>query len=457
MPVFRGGQFPPDRAYANLDKITLLIQNAYHIQFENMDAYNRFKAALGQTEVFTQRYASRSGTFKIKKAGGLGERWLFQGSFLQFHTAQNGSHVAGKLTLMLNPSRYLNHRIHEAAEIFSATNSEEILTAHLSALSPQDAVERFLHMPETAFSLDGQDNMIPARLYRAARPVQTIFDLYLGQVLAFIEETIGGALVQSQRPGSFAFTAPMQDWSVSNAEVYWEYSVSHAVSFVNGLRTFLTPQFSEAEATEYRLPDQQVQQEDDRAPVRRWAVNGNAPSLTLNLGSKDVELVIYAKDVERVRFEVRYNRNVKELLGRDRNVPLPGTVQEGIFTLLEPIIVNAQRRLARVFTAMPDLDFSERCDFQVFVEFLSDLATACRDAGRRDGLQSIIGLLASNGSIEVTPDSPEEAICRQLVAGDILRPQRATRNPRNRRRRYCLNPRYTNSLACMISAFPVSQ
>lgn len=171
--------------------------------------------------------------------------------------------------------------------------------------------------------------------------------------------------------------------------MYWEYSVSHAVSFVNGLRTFLTPQFSEAEATEYRLPDQQVQQEDDRAPVRRWAVNGNAPSLTLNLGSKDVELVIYAKDVERVRFEVRYNRNVKELLGRDRNVPLPGTVQEGIFTLLEPIIVNAQRRLARVFTAMPDLDFSERCDFQVFVEFLSDLAIACRDAGRQDGLQSV--------------------------------------------------------------------
>lgn len=457
MPVFRGGRFPPDRAYANLDKITLLIKQAYHIQFENMDAYNRFKAALGQTEVFSRRRGTRSGTFKIKQARGLGERWLFHGSQLKFHTAPNGSHVTGKLTLMLNPSRYLNHRIHEVGEALAAENPEQFLSAHLPGLAAQSAVERCLHLPDTAFSLDGRDNMIPARLYRAARPVQTIFDLYLGQVLAFIEETIDGALAQSQRPGSFAFAAPMQDWSVPNAEVYWEYSVSHAVSFVNGLRTFLVPQFSEAEVAEYLLPGERMEQEDDRALVRRWAVNGNAPCLKLNLGSKDVELVIYAKDVERVRFEVRYKKNVKDLLGRARNAHLPATVREGIHAMLEPITANAQSRLARVFRAMPDLDFSERCDFQVFVEFLSDLATACRDAGRRDGLQSVIGLLASNGSIEVVQDTPEEAICNRLVENDILRLQRATRNPRNRRRRYCLNPRYANSLAVMLGAFPVSQ
>lgn len=457
MPVFRGGQFPPDPAYANLDKITLLIQNAYHIQFENMDAYNCFKAALGRTDVFSQRSGTQSGTFKVKQAGGLGERWLFHGSTLKFKTTSNGLHVTGKLTLMLNPSRYLNHRIHEVGVISAAENPEQFLSVCLPALAAQSAIERFAHFPDTALSLDGRDNMIPARLYRAARPVQTIFDLYLEQVLAFIEETIDGALVQSQRPGSFAFAAPMQDWSAPNAEVYWEYSVSHAVSFVNGLRTFLMPQFSEAEAAEYRLPGERVEQDDDRALVRHWAVNGNAPSLRLNLGSKDVELVIYAKDVGRVRFEIRYKSNIKELLGRNRNRRLPATVQDGIYAMLEPVIANAQGRLARVFRAMPDLDFSERCDFQVFVEFLSDLAIACRDAGRRGGLQSVIGLLASNGSIEVLQDTPEEAICNRLVENDILRLQRVTRNPRNRRRRYYLNPRYTNSLAVMLGAFPVSQ
>lgn len=445
MPVFFAPENQPDIAYANLDKISLIIKQAYSIRFQTDENYNVFKAALGRTDIFTQGFGNQSSTFTVRETRNLGKRWLFDGS-LKFKRGVGQGVWCGTLDLELNPSRFINHIAHAT----DAVNAEDIV-AFANTMCPQDFLERHLHLPDSAKGIDGNngsDNLIPKQLYRHMRPALDIFDTYFNQVLIFIRQRIVETLAESQVQGSYVFEEVLEDWNLPYVEVYQEYAVSNAIAFINGLRGFLLPMFTNAEAVEYVLG----RGAEHESPDMTWQVDRNAPCLKLDLGVKGVKLVIYAKTFDRVRFEIRYNGKVRERIrGRISAASLPRNVR-GVRSLLQPTIEDAHRRLQRVFQRLPDLDYSARCDFQAFVEFLADIAEACHERDMPHDMVRLLSLLASNGSIEAIVGSPDHVLCQDLESRGILIEQRAVQNTRGFRR-YCLNTRYANVLRATISAF----
>lgn len=183
----------------------------------------------------------------------------------------------------------------------------------------------------------------------------------------------------------------------------------------------------------------------------RWRIRRNSPSLRLNPASTNVEYIIYAKEFNRVRFEVRYKSNLRETLrlNAERNLDRQVT---GIATLVEPAIQNAQRRLRRLFSHMPDLDYSEHCDFNAFINFLAAISDACAEAGIPDNARSMIALFCSNGRYEARLNSPEHQFCENLVRQRILSRPKVSRNKKGYRI-YALQAPYSNVLRGIISEF----
>ncbi len=449
MPVFHRPESQPDIAYANLDQIRIKINRAYDFRFSSLSDYNNFKRDLGRTPLFSVGHAAQSSTFTVRGGGNLGERWLFGGTLtFKRENSRPDFSFTGQLNLELNPTRYINHAIHEAGGPGGIEDPENFIAVYMAQSRPHESLERCLHLPDNAWGLDRNDNLIPHRLYRHMRPALDIFDIYFSKVLQLVREQVETTLAETVEPARYQFQETLQQWSFPRLETYWEFSVSNAVAFLNGLHGHIVPMVRNVSIAHYVLnrgstydgPDMEAQ------------VVRNAPGIKLDLGVDGIELLIYAKTLDRVRFEVRYKKNVRKLIcGRVSAGSLP-PLETGVRALVQLSIEDAHSRMRRLFQRMPDLDFSERCDFQIFVEFLADLAEACRAAGKAQDMQRIISLLASNGSIEVPVDSTDHRICQHLAQQDILREPGGIRNARGSRQ-FCLNPRYSNSLSFMILSF----
>lgn len=436
MPVFKVTENAPDIELANIDKIRVLIKRAYRISFANIDQYNAFKSLLANDDLFTQGFGAQSSIFKIKGNGRLGLRWLFGGSVTLMQRQSHPDCIV-KLDLIMNPSRLAHYQS-------CALEGVEDIIGRLRASSAIDVMEKPVEIIDPPKSLDRNDNYIPARRFRDMRPATDLMDVYLDKTLELIKETL-----EKRSEGLDAeIEELLTDWSIPYSEIYWEYSVSDAISFINGLRAYVEPQFSNSEFLEYNLSREQDPEYD--GSDMSWSIVRNAPCLKLNPGSKNVEYAIYAKELGRVRFEVRYKSNLRSQLNLNARRNLSERVR-GISTLLEPAIVNAQKRLKKLFSTLPDLDYSERCDFHEFTELLANLAEACHEE-RSTGLQRLIAMLASNARIEVALDSPDSRLCRTLVDQGILSLARGARNIRGHRL-YILNVRYANVLTAIQKEF----
>ncbi len=455
MPCFYGMQRIPNINLANIDKIRIRIANAYSIQFENVSDYNAFKNELGRSDLLTQGMGSRSSTFSIvKNHRRLGPRWLYGGE-IQFKTNGSNTHYRTVVNLELNPSRFINHFVHSTGILQNTEQAYGRLRSYLTESRPYESLESCLDLPLTALALDGNDNLIPSQAYRHMRPATRIFREYLNKVLEHIREEISAALVTRVSPNRYTLEEPMEGCILTYAEIYHEYSVSNSIAFINGLRDHIMPLFQNAEATEYMPPVTNTT--ENEAASFSWSTEGNAPSLRLNRGSSDINLVVYAKTPQRVRFEVRYSSNVRAILGsrRIRASDLPAGVA-GIVQLLQIAISHTNTYLTNVIENLPDLDFSERCNFQEFVEFLSALAAACNSNGIPLQLHHIMSLLASNGGIEVRLNSPEHNACKALEQRNILFAPSAVRN-RPHYKQYTLRPRYTTAIRAMVNGFDGTQ
>lgn len=447
MPVFYSPARLPDISLANLDKIRVIVGRAFVIRFPSSAACNDFKRELGRTTLFKQGFRSQSNKFTVRHAARGLKRWLFDGTLSFKRDAARERHAyRGVLNLELNPSRFINHFCYE-----NGAGNVETLEAQIAELTNEEALLRSFYLPDSEMGIDGKngsDNLIPSQVYRNMRPALDIFDIYLERTLALIREQIEATLTRTQARGSFSFDAPLDEWSVPHAEIYQEYSVSNAIAFINGLRSFIMPLFNDVEAVEYVLN----RDADYEGPDLAWQIDRNAPCLKLDLGADGVKLVIYAKTFDRVRFEVRYNGNVRQLVGRIAATDLPREVS-GMRRLLQSAIEDAHRRMRRVFQRLPDLDYEERCSFQVFVDFLADVAAACDERGLKNKVPRLLSLLASNGGIDVAVNSPDERACEALRNSGVLTLPRAIRNARGRRR-YGLNMRYANILRATLLAMP---
>jgi hypothetical protein len=140
------------------------------------------------------------------------------------------------------------------------------------------------------------------------------------------EETGGESSVPLYRTsGLFAFAGDYDavfipnwnNWRVDHAEVYWEYNVDFAHGYVNDLAPRLHAIATQTHTTSYPVP-RPIPSREAGGVRRRTKLN--AVAVTVGLGGEGKKLTVYAKEYERVRFEVSFEGNLRQLLGRAASV-----------------------------------------------------------------------------------------------------------------------------------------
>jgi hypothetical protein len=446
MPTFHQASIQPNVSLANLDAVELNINNAFEINFSNIDQYNAFKGRLALSDLFrSDGVGTASNRFVVRQENRyLPERWLFKGK-ISFKSIGDNTFRAS-LNLKLNPSRFLNHFFNSHPFEGDFNLPEQIMSREaLQVIEANPMLENSMR------GIDFADNLIPKQYYRRARPVVGVFDAYLTKVTELIRENLENALGQELPQASYEFRTHLRDWYLKSAEIYWEYAVSDAISYVNGLRSFLLPLFNDAEVAEYVLRRDQV----DNSPETTFAIHRNSPSLKMNLGSNKIKLTIYSKTFDRVRLEVSYKKNVRTLIaGRVRASDFSQEIS-GVVDLLNLTVTDARNRLNRVFRTMPDTDFSERSDFRTLTDFLSGTALALTQVRIGDDLQRIFSLLVSNRAYEARTGSPENDFCIAMQQEGIFRLANGSRQARGFKR-YSLEPRYIHLVENFINSMPLS-
>ncbi len=338
LPSFSKALEGPALAEANFDKITLHIKNAYIIPFDDINHFNEFKSSLCNNELLSQQLGPRSHFFEIKKGIGNDGSWLFGGT-VKFVTSGANPTCRVELNLNLNPTRFLNFNLHTYWDGSTPVRARRFLR-NLRNMTPESVIEKDPHITGVKKSLDRQHNIIPAMHYRSARPARAFTKIYLIKTLEYIENMLERALNEEW---GIEIDAPLNEWSVSNCEVYWEYEVPDALSFVRSFADHIAPRMNEANFLEYNLsrnPDA-----DHSGPTNGESRVGNSLCLKLNPGSKNTEYKIYAKDTNRVRFEIVYKSNLASILqisrSRRQTIRIDRYVIEGLPTMLQAAEVNA--------------------------------------------------------------------------------------------------------------------
>lgn len=229
----------------------------------------------------------------------------------------------------------------------------------------------------------------------------------------------------------------INDWTISACEVYWEFSVIDALSFVNDLWNGFQTVLYNTERRDF-TPDRQ---NGESLRSGRLQQNNGIAIYADDFGIQDLKLVVYAKLHNRVRFELRYNRSLLRYFSGNRRNNINTGTSDGFFLALSMYKADMQKRLKKIVRAMPDLALTERSEFSVLADFLYELSEAHKDIPNVSVRRTISMLLHSNRVI-APQGSHDETVMRRLAKRNIVHSESPYPRNDNRNKIYRRNQRY---------------
>lgn len=201
-------------------------------------------------------------------------------------------------------------------------------------------------------------------------------------------------------------------WSVGQAEIYWEVKADDAVSAVSEMSANVR---AIAESLDYR-------EYNDSDLVSR--TNKNSPSMNMKI-AKQVRAAVYAKAHDRIRYEVRYDADVRKVAGIQSGEADGGQLSN-ISAFLDCVIDDAHERMSRILPEINAKSISGFNERSALVRILTAISYACE----RDHLlmYRLISLLSNTGGVSVTKDDT------LYPAVDYLQKTKTLRRARSRRR-----------------------
>jgi hypothetical protein len=341
----------------------------------------------------------------------------------------NSGRARAELLLELNPTRFLAHQAADAG--FS-----ELPIPIATPLTRSPSLGRRLR----AETLDRSDNVLVGndRLV-AASDWPEILATYFDAVRSAIEEGI------NLNDGTHDLVQLEVDWSrpvVRQAEIYWEFGVPDATGFVRSLDPVMRQVAHSARTVHYAEPaDPPI----DRRDLHGMSSAVNALAVYCALATS-IDCVVYAKTHERVRFEVRYSANVKELVR-----PRP-TGQTGLVELLQHTTRDAHRRVSRLFQTLHEFRVGPEPDLVHLALLMAQIGTAC--AGDAGLARRVTSLLLNTRGITMGPNGenavPSDVVDRLVDAGVLTRSRTQLREAS---RRFALIPRFAAVAEAIGQAF----
>lgn len=452
--IFLSGRkklIPPNIGYVNLDKIRLDIATAYTIEFNNDAEYREFLRRLSTNRLlFSKAYKN---SFEFNDS-----RLLFSGTLTVFKPPWQArgmsSFCAGiKLELYLNLTRAANHAAcysgHDVPFMHYVRNTppEGVLlkaraaSASLTGLGGSNAHR----IPEPLVGLDDEDNIMEIETLFNLRPVRHALPLYLEAVLENIRDGVETAVTGVN--SDLSVSEEMSGYVIKDMECYWEYISPDALSVVKAMGE-LAYLFNDAKIATYISGSKKGKR------IRRPVTPGhtrNCPSLTFGLREREIDLVIYAKLLDRVRFEVRYKGNLNQILRIEKD----NNLRAGVAELLDESIRRSHDILSRFFERLPPDCIPKKMYVPRFVSLLSGIAKAAAPQTRSRAnvqigtFEKIFPILATMGSVQVKTGTMEHRACLALQKQEILYRVETVRQENNYPR-FALHAEYRKVLKDML-------
>ena len=342
-----------------------------------------------------------------------GSQWLFSAK-LAFWPIPSGATGAGsraraqvhpykgQADITLNPTRLFAHM------------APEVVAGAAPALHDWD----LRSFPDRAdalrgCTLDGSDNVIPDILIGAAIRLDwpRFCQAYAQRALNCISRAIGtvydvGAEREEDADKSeYLLDMPQPErWGLRQTEFYHEYATEDAVEAVRRVEPYALSLSREVRVRRY---DKHVLAETGR--------QDNARSLSMSLGRKGAYLVLYAKTLDRVRAEVRYQMTPATIAG------LRSTDYErlptGVADLLQNTSLQAAQRMAQwldEFHASLPKGHPTRAQLVVFISTLSSIC------GTGPLLTQVLNLLLAHGGIIRTGHVDIDRLVPQMVRRRLI-------------------------------------
>ncbi|TXN79215.1 hypothetical protein [Methylobacterium sp. WL8] len=350
-----------------------------------------------------------------------GAQWLFNAklSFWRIRTGSPGARTRasdqahpfrGHADITLNPTRLYAHMgVEAAAEPIPALNNFDLRSWPDRA----DALR--------SRTLDGSDNVIPDDLIEAAIRLDwpRFCQAYAEQVFECMSRAIGTVYeVGAEREGDadrhahLLVMPPPQQWGLRQTEFYHEYAVEDAVEAVRRVEPYALSLSREVRVRRYQkhVSSETVRQD-------------NARSLSMSLGRKGAYLVLYAKMLDRIRAEVRYQAAPATIAGL-RSTGYADNAN-GMADLLQDISTEAAGRLAQWIAACREIIPREHPTRAQLVVLISKLSAIC---GTGLLLTQVLNLLLAHGGIIPTGHADIDRLVPQMVKRRLIIRVRSARS-----------------------------
>ena len=330
------------------------------------------------------------------------DRWLFSGKGV---LKRENDQLNADLDLEMNPTRFWAHQ-HEAPG-----GQSDIEKLALSENRKQQL---------RAMTLDGNDNF----LFEPSLMGGTIFsnrqELWSNITEQYFETVLSVLREAFQPPNLAASCAPI--WTtLLQAEVYWELETSPS-------STTNAPIYVSELAKNVAAADGQAIHNIQHSQA---GSNANAQWVRLKL-SQSISLTIYAKALDRVRFEITYAKSPRQEAQRFGS-PVSGTALHTLDALRQ----GAANRVQQFWS-----DYISLVEIDQHSGNLVEFMTKLNRSVAAENLEIIVTLLHTRGNLSRTDENgiAPTSVCRALVRAGVLE----LSTMRNRGSQYRLTARYRN-------------
>ncbi len=425
------GKNPPSAREALLDRVELRVRGA--IRGQHTDFLDRF----------VERVSAGGSTPPLfGRAHRRGARW--EASCLSGSTISSGKLVVNQremeawvdLTLVVNPTRTLAH-------LLDRYDFDEI-----AGLDPSVFFDRLREPSAANRTLDRRDNMVSD--YAAfSGSVHATFLQRVATYLEHFEEALKRRIIEELCPPEFGYllyeangsligrrddlilTLEWSDLTLSQCEVCWE---RHDVAAVEKMHFWADQAFRAARSLTISA--------HELVPGTSIGRELGALSVKVPIVSDRITLAVYAKAVDRLRFEVRFNKDLPEEL-RHR---LPGASR----TLMNWFDAVREEAALRVpWGGVLDLMSPPppKPNVSALVELLEAVADVTDKA--KSKRSALLHLLLEQGAVTATNrnGNAPSALLERLAARGVIEHIRLIGKDAKIGRRYRLAPRLASAIA----------
>jgi len=372
LPKFATG-FKPAFNKGWVDRLKMSFTGGWIAEIDGDSLERHLRQVSELTSPFLKPTRNRnSGVLTVRLATG----WLFGGQLTLHPSAKEPGKWNAKLTLNLNVTRFVQtHGIVNWSRL-GARKGWAVL---------RKGTENSVNAERE--SLTGAGNLISKRNLPDAINADwsDITEEYVKLVLRCMDRCINQATDVNPNGGRLVDCTTWGQWSIGQAEIYWEATGEDAVSAVTAMGDNAR---AIADGLDYREYD------DSDIVVR---TERNSPSLNLKIGNR-IGAAVYAKTFERIRYEVRYGDKVRS------KVSIPsgqasGSDLSNLSDYMDHLIDDARKRLSQL---LPELHAKGKVGFNersALVRALTAISFACG----KDHLMAyrLITLLSNTGGVSV--------------------------------------------------------